>query len=164
MMDASGKRVGQALFTQMMHGVLIQIELTGLPAGWHGLHLHEVGVCEPPFTSAGAHFAPRRNGHGFDGENGPHAGDLPNILIGSDGKAMVEIFNDRVSLSAGQEGDRGLLGRAIGAVESAAGVPSSSLLGEKGTALILHERADDYRTDPDGNAGDRIACGVIKLS
>jgi superoxide dismutase, Cu-Zn family len=164
MSNAGGQPVGVAHFTQMAHGVLIQIELTSLPPGWHALHLHEVGLCEPPFTSAGAHFAPRRNAHGHDGENGPHAGDLPNVLIGNDGTARVEFFNERISLSSDEARNKGLLDRAIGAVESAAGVPSNSLFGEKGTALILHERADDYRTDSSGNAGDRIACGVVRPS
>ncbi|HEX2449015.1 MAG TPA: superoxide dismutase family protein [Methyloceanibacter sp.] len=148
--DAQGNEVGKATLTSTPSGVLINLDLTAIPAGEHAFHIHAVGKCEPPdFKSAGPHFNPDETKHGIMNPQGPHAGDMPNLHTSSvdlqgvagDGvtkrvtKAQVEVLNTLVTLSA--------------------------LLDEDGAALVIHAAADDYKTDPAGNAGDRIACGVI---
>ena len=138
--DAQGRPVGTATLRETPHGVLIKVELQGLPAGPHAIHIHTTGTCEAPmFTSAGGHFAPQANRHGVLVANGPHAGDLPNLYAAADGKVTAEMLASSVTLSAGPR----------------------SLFDADGAALVVHATADDYRTDPAGNAGDRIACGVI---
>lgn len=138
--NAEGKPVGQATFEQTPNGVLIRASLAGLPAGTHAIHIHAVGRCDPPkFESAGGHFNPTSRKHGFLDPDGPHAGDLPNLHVPESGRLTVEMLAPHVTLGSGQ----------------------ADLLAGKGTALVVHARADDYRTDPAGNAGDRIACGVI---
>lgn len=137
--DREGRNVGTAALTEAGQGVIIRAELQELPEGWHGLHIHQTGKCDgPDFKSAGGHFNPGRAKHGFKGEHGPHAGDLPNIYVQSDGTAKLEIFTDHASLG----GDDGILDA-------------------DGSALVIHAGADDYRTDPAGASGDRIACAVI---
>lgn len=144
--DAQGRTVGTATFVQHPQGVMIRADLSGLPPGWHGFHIHETGKCEPPdFKSAGGHFAPEGHKHGF-GKEGPHAGDLPNLYAGADGRIVIEILTDRIRL-----GDQ--------AEAVAAG--AADILDQDGAAIVLHAKADDYRTDPAGESGDRIACGVI---
>jgi Cu-Zn family superoxide dismutase len=137
--DASGKEVGTAALTETPSGVLIRLDLTAVPAGEHALHFHAVGKCEPPdFKSAGPHFNPAEHKHGLENPAGPHAGDMPNLHVPGDGKLSIEVLNQAVTLSG-----------------------KSALLDGDGAALVIHAAADDYRTDPAGNAGDRIACGVI---
>ena len=137
--DASGKEVGAATFTVTPSGVLISLDLTAVPPGGHGFHVHTTGKCEPPdFKSAGPHFNPDHTQHGMMNLEGPHSGDMPNLHVPDSGKLQVEILNTLVSL----DGDAGLLDN-------------------DGSALIVHAGADDYKTDPAGNAGDRIACGVV---
>jgi Cu-Zn family superoxide dismutase len=137
--DASGKEVGSATFTSTPSGVLINLDVTALPAGDHAFHIHAVGKCEPPkFESAGPHFNPDQTKHGLMNPQGPHAGDMPNLHVGEDGKVKIEVLNPGVSLST-----------------------EMALLDEDGAAIVVHAGADDYQTDPAGNAGDRIACGVI---
>jgi Cu-Zn family superoxide dismutase len=139
--NATGQDVGSADFTETPAGVLVHLKVHGLPAGSHGLHIHEYGKCEAPdFKSAGGHFNPTSKKHGFEDPNGPHAGDLPNLIVGQDGNAEVEMLAAGLSLSHGQK----------------------SLLRQGGTALIVHAQVDDYHTDPAGSAGDRLACGVIQ--
>jgi Cu-Zn family superoxide dismutase len=139
--NAAGEPVGTATFTQTPEGVLVRAELNSLPPGPHALHIHENGVCEPPeFTSAGEHFSPESKEHGFDNPSGPHAGDLPNLDAAEDGKAALETLNRHTSLEEGA---------------------MNSLLKAGGTALVVHAGADDYQTNPAGESGDRIACGVI---
>jgi Cu-Zn family superoxide dismutase len=156
--DAQGKTVGDATLTQMTHGVLIAAELSGLPPGQHGMHIHAVGKCEPPaFTSAGGHFNPTGHKHGYNAEAGPHQGDLPNLIVAADGKATVDVFVPDLSLGAGQV--------ASGTSTPTAASGSSAMhdvFDQGGASLVIHAKADDYATDPAGNSGDRIACGVIE--
>jgi Cu-Zn family superoxide dismutase len=137
--DASGKEVGTATLVTTPSGTLITLDLTAAPPGTHGFHIHSAGKCEPPeFESAGGHFNPDKTKHGLLNADGPHAGDMPNVHVPDGGKLTVEVLNSLVSLSG-----------------------ESALLDEDGSALVLHAGADDYRTDPAGHAGGRIACGVI---
>jgi len=137
--DASGKEVGAATFTVTPSGVLISLDLTAVPPGEHGFHVHTTGKCQPPdFKSAGPHFNPDQTKHGFMTPEGPHAGDLPNLHVPADGKLQVEVLEPNVTLSG-----------------------EAPLLDADGSALVIHAGADDYKTDPAGNSGDRIACGVI---
>jgi Cu-Zn family superoxide dismutase len=137
--DASGKDVGKATLTVTPSGVLVSLDLTAVPPGDHAFHIHAVGKCEPPdFKSAGPHFNPDQTKHGLLNPEGPHAGDMPSLHVPADGKLQVEILNPAVTLSA-----------------------EAALLDADGAALVIHAAADDYKTDPAGNAGDRIACGVI---
>lgn len=139
--NAEGKQIGTAVLTQMADTVRIELEAQGLPPGTHGIHFHEAGKCEPPaFESAKAHFNPASKQHGFHNPKGFHAGDLPNITVGDSGSIKAIINSRNVTLKPGQP---------------------NSLLKDGGTALVIHEKADDYVTDPSGNSGSRIACGVI---
>ena len=154
--NAEGKPVGTITLTQHPKGVLIRAELSGLPPGWHALHIHETGKCEPPdFTSAGGHFNPQDRRHGLV-QAGIHAGDLPNLHAGADGKAMAEMVTGAIRL--GQQPAASADGSA------AAAAPAADIFDQDGAALVLHAGPDDYRSDPAGNSGDRIACGVIEQS
>lgn len=138
--DAGGKQVGTATLTQTPQGVLVHAEVNGLPAGPHGFHIHAVGKCEPPFTSAGGHFNPAGHKHGFEAAGGSHIGDMPNLFVGADGRGTVDAFAGGATIDPG----------------------AASLFGPAGTAIVVHANKDDYASDPAGNAGDRIACGVIE--
>ncbi|MBN9086160.1 MAG: superoxide dismutase family protein [Reyranella sp.] len=138
--DASGKDVGTVNLTQTPHGVLLKLSLKGIPAGEHAFHVHAVGKCEPPFASAGGHFNPGAKKHGMAAADGPHAGDMPNLYVPASGELVVEIANPAISLVKGQP---------------------NSVFDADGSAIIVHAGVDDYKTDPTGNAGDRIACAVI---
>lgn len=144
MRDGDGNSVGSAVFMAEEEGaVRIEVELTeftGASGGEHGIHIHEVGQCEPPgFESAGDHFNPTQQQHGLNNPEGPHAGDLPNIEVDGEGSASYETTSDRITLEAGER----------------------SILDEDGSALVIHANPDDQATDPSGNSGDPIACGVI---
>ena len=142
MINSRGEKIGIATLKQEKTGVNIEIEASDLPKGTHGFHIHEKGVCEKPdFKSAGEHFNPIGKQHGFDNPEGPHAGDLPNIEVGEDGKVTESFLNEMVTLQQGEE---------------------NSLLRDLGTSLIIHADPDDNISQPAGNAGERIACGVIK--
>jgi Cu-Zn family superoxide dismutase len=137
--DKDGKEVGQVVLTRAEDGVLMNVTLTGIAPGDHAFHVHTTGKCEPPdFKSAGAHFNPDQTKHGMMNSEGPHSGDMPNLHVPESGKLQVEILNTLVSLDG-----------------------NAALLDDDGSALIVHAGADDYKTDPAGNAGDRIACGVV---
>ena len=139
--DAGGKEVGSAQLSQTPHGVLVQLTLKGIPAGDHAFHIHQAGKCEPPFTTAGGHFNPGSKKHGVMAADGPHAGDMPNLHVPADGNLAVEVVNAAVTLDKDKP---------------------NSLYKPEGTALIIHAGKDDYKTDPTGDAGGRIACGVIE--
>jgi superoxide dismutase, Cu-Zn family len=136
-----GDVVGTATFTQVGNAVRVVLEVQGLPPGAHGVHVHAVGACAgPAFTSAGGHFNPDGREHGvLNHPRGPHAGDLPNITVGADGKGRLESTTELMSLGAGV----------------------SSVFDGDGSAIVVHAAPDDFRTDPTGNSGARIACGVI---
>ena len=137
--DKDGKEVGVATFIETPEGVRVAVTGYRLPPGSHGLHIHEVGLCEPPdFESAGAHFNPGGKEHGRMNPAGPHAGDLPNLVVAATGQAGIDITTKAFTLSPGPR----------------------SLLG-KPTALVVHANSDDEKTDPSGNSGSRIGCGVI---
>lgn len=136
---ADGASHGTLTLTETPHGVLVTGTLSDLPPGPHGFHVHAVGVCEPPFTSAGGHFNPTDKAHGFHVEGGHHAGDIPNITALEDGTAAVEVLAPGLTLNDGE----------------------TAALDDDGAALVVHAGPDDYRTDPAGASGDRIACGVI---
>ncbi len=139
MKDGQGKEVGSAELTDTPNGVLIKLNLDGVPAGEHGFHIHETGKCEgPDFKSAGSHYNPDKTKHGFLNREGPHAGDMPNVHVPEGGKLVVEVLNGLVTV----DGER-------------------ALLDEDGSALVIHHGADDYKSDPAGHAGDRLACGVV---
>jgi superoxide dismutase, Cu-Zn family len=142
LINAEGHRIGQATLTQMPGGIVIQLEARNLPPGPHGFHVHATGRCDAAdgFESAGDHFNPRHREHGFGVANGAHAGDLPNQVVGPDGTLRAEVFGVNLTLGSG-------------------GV---ALLDTDGAALVLHTRPDDHRSQPSGETGDRIACGVIE--
>ena len=137
---ADGKTIGSATLADTPKGVLITLTLKGAPDGVHAFHVHEVGKCEPPFKSAGAHFNPAHKKHGFVAE-GPHAGDMPNLHIPASGELTVEVHNSAITL----EKDK-----------------PNSVFDADGSAVIIHAGKDDYKTDPTGEAGGRIACGVVQ--
>ncbi|HET8623123.1 MAG TPA: superoxide dismutase family protein [Gemmatimonadales bacterium] len=138
--DTQGNWIGTARLMQTSKGILVEADIRGLPPGEHAFHIHQTGKCEAPsFQSAGDHYAPEKNQHGFLVNSGPHAGDMPNAQVLQSGLLQVEVYNPSVSLSGG----------------------NAPLLDADGSALVIHEKADDYRSQPSGEAGDRIACAVI---
>lgn len=138
--NSQGEQVGNATLTEGLEGVKISLEVFRLTPGLHGFHIHTAGKCNPPdFMSAGGHFNPHGKKHGLKNPEGPHAGDLPNLVIGPDGVAKVEVMASQATLGEGRH----------------------SLFHPGGTALVIHANPDDEMTDPAGNAGARIACGVI---
>jgi Cu-Zn family superoxide dismutase len=136
--NQQGKDVGHVELTATKSGVQLRLMLKGMPPGQRAFHIHEVGRCEPPFTSAGGHFNPEKKKHGKAGSG--HAGDMPNLNIPKNGELKTEVVNAAITLEKGK---------------------SNSVFHSGGTAVVIHAGPDDYKTDPAGNAGDRIACGVI---
>jgi superoxide dismutase, Cu-Zn family len=141
-MSSTCERVGTATLTQDAAGMVhVQMKVTGLPPGVHGVHIHAVGSCvAPSFASAGGHFNPGSKHHGMNNPSGPHAGDLPNMTVDASGNAEYDASTSRVSLTPG----------------------ANSLFDADGSAVVIHAAADDNVSDPAGNAGARIACGEIK--
>ena len=138
--DQKGTDVGTVELTQTPAGVLLRLSLKGVPAGERAFHIHAVGKCEAPFTSAGGHFNPGKHKHGLLAGQG-HAGDMPNLHVPKDGVLVVEILNAAVTLEKGKP---------------------NSLFQDGGTSIVIHAGKDDYKSDPTGNAGDRIACGIVQ--
>lgn len=139
--DAEGQEAGSASMTDTGDGVLIEIEVEGLPAGqWVAFHVHETGSCdhETDHESAGDHFDPGDASHGYKADDGPHAGDMPNQYVGDDGVLRAQVFNAMVTLEQGEE---------------------TSI---RDRSLMIHAGQDDYLTQPAGDAGDRLACAVIE--
>lgn len=142
MKDAKGQDVGTATLMSGTRGVVVKLDVKNLPEGEHAIHFHEKPACDPPdFKTAGAHFNPEGKKHGSKADGGAHAGDMDNFKVGKDGTSDASISNDRVELSDAS---------------------ANSVFANGGTALVIHEKPDDMKTDPSGNSGNRIACGVVK--
>ncbi len=140
MINSKGEDIGNIVLQETPNGVLVSADLHGLPSGWHAFHIHQTGVCTTPdFKSAGGHFNPAGSHHGFLAENGPHAGDLPNVYVDESGTLKIQFLAESVTITEGPH----------------------SLLDADGSAIVMHEGADDYKTDPAGDAGGRIGCAAI---
>ena len=135
-----GTVIGKATFEQTPTGVLMSVDVAGLPPGGHGIHLHAVGACTPNFKAATGHINPGKVKHGLRNPEGPDNGDLPNLFAAADGSARAEFFTTRVSVAGGD---------------------MPALLDEDGSAVIIHENPDDHMAQPIGGAGGRIGCGII---
>jgi Cu-Zn family superoxide dismutase len=138
---ADGKDAGSVALAQTPNGVLISMSVKGLPPGEHAFHVHAVGKCEAPFTSAGGHFNPGGKKHGLLAQDGSHAGDMPNLHIPASGDLTIEVLNPMITLEKGKP---------------------NSVFDADGSAVIIHAGKDDYKTDPTGEAGGRIVCGVVQ--
>jgi Cu-Zn family superoxide dismutase len=140
MKDLQGASIGTAILSPAREGgVSIALDLKNLAPGDHAFHVHQVAKCEPPFATAGPHFNPEGKKHGLHSPDGAHAGDMNNITARADGTVKVTIVNRLITLGEGP----------------------TSVFANGGTSLVIHAKPDDMKTDPAGNAGDRIACGVV---
>ena len=137
--DAGGRELGTLTISEMAGSIAAEGVLRGMAPGEHGIHLHSLGRCDAPtFASAGAHWSPTARQHGTQNAKGPHLGDMLNFTVGADSTVTVHVMTASATLL----GDRGLMDA-------------------DGAAVVIHAKADDYRTDPSGNSGDRVACGVV---
>jgi len=142
MKDAQGKSVGTITLSESKKGVVLDTKLHDLPPGTHGIHFHQNAKCDgPDFKSAGPHFNPDGKKHGLQSPEGHHAGDMMNLSVSANGKATVKLTDAGVNLKDASD--------------------SHSLFSNGGTAIIIHAKEDDMKTDPSGNSGDRIACGLV---
>ncbi|RYZ64605.1 MAG: superoxide dismutase family protein [Proteobacteria bacterium] len=143
--NASGAKVGAATFTELEDGVNIRVSVTGLTPGKHGIHIHEKGVCDDAgFKKSGSHLSKPHQKHGEKNDH-PHGGDMPNLVVLNDGTGTLEITQKHMTLGKDTK-------------------DKVSLLKAGGSALVIHEKEDDQKSDPAGDSGDRIACGVIKAA
>ncbi len=134
--------LGTVQFDQTDSGVVLLLDLHGLPPGIHALHIHDKGQCDSPdFKTAGGHFNPDKKMHGFLNKKGPHAGDFPNIQVEDNGTVKTKILTQLITLKKGEK---------------------NTILNSTGTSIVIHENPDDYITDPAGASGKRLACGAIK--
>jgi Cu-Zn family superoxide dismutase len=140
MRGADGKAIGQIELIESTAGILLKVKLAGLPPGPHGFHFHDRGECTGDFASAGEIYNPLGSKHGFLNDEGPMAGDLPNLFVTATGEVEVELITPFVNLSRTAE---------------------ETIFDTDGTSLVIYAQADDYQSEPDGNAGARIACGVV---
>lgn len=142
LLDPAGNVVGEARFTEDAAGKLhVNVKVEGISPGLHGIHLHAVGSCSPTFAAAGGHHNPLARQHGLDNPSGAHSGDLPNLVVNGAGRGHLDAVSDRATLSPGP----------------------ATLFDADGSSVIIHAAEDDQMTDPTGNSGGRIACGVIML-
>ena len=142
LLDPAGNVVGEAKFTEDAAGKLhVNVKVEGITPGLHGIHLHAVGSCSPTFAAAGGHHNPLARQHGLDNPSGAHSGDLPNLVVNGAGRGHLDAVSDRATLSPGP----------------------ATLFDADGSSVIIHAAEDDQMTDPTGNSGGRIACGVIML-
>jgi Cu-Zn family superoxide dismutase len=141
LVNARGDHIGTARLSESAGQVRVVVRATGLSPGPHGIHIHSIGACDPPaFTSAGGHFNPLGRKHGLAATGGPHAGDLPDLQADASGQARYDTTTGRVTISDGP----------------------ASVFDADGSAIVIHEKPDDQRTDPAGDSGSRIACGVLR--
>jgi Cu-Zn family superoxide dismutase len=141
--NTSGDVVGWARFTGGAGGAVhVNVHVKGLSSGEHSIHIHAIGVCTPTFAAAGGHHNPLGHEHGFENPLGPHAGDLPELVVNAAGVGYLDEVTIQPTLSAG----------------------ATSIFDADGSALIIHAGQDDHHTDPTGNSGARIACGVIEVN
>lgn len=139
--DGQGQTKGKAMLSQTKEGIAVEVKAVGLPPGVHAVHIHTTGACTgPDFTSAGGHWNPEKKQHGHDNPMGAHMGDIPNMTVAADGTGSLKAVISGAMINDGTE----------------------PLLDADGAAIVVHAAADDYKTDPTGNAGGRIGCGVIK--
>ena len=141
--DPTGKPIGRAMLSETPHGLHVVVSATGLKPGVHGVHVHTVGTCTAPdFASAGPHWNPTAKQHGTANPQGSHLGDLPNLIVDPNGGGMIDAVIHGATLTGG----------------------TNPVLDADGAAVVIHAAADDYKTDPSGASGGRIACGVLAAS